>query len=217
VQLIMKANPFAKFDGYPESPAASVKMWLEDPRVVGNGWTEENIIPRIEIMWPLKGDGTTDAVTHQSRKLVFSRKQMALVYCQCDCYISAGRCEGFDLPAFDAKVMGLRLIAPAFGGPRDFLSDTDVQLGPDPEPELLVHIPHPWYMASPETRWVAHNAMDIAFAMRTAFRMKDSEQEKFPIQDYSIDAVGKRMRASLNGLAAELGFDLAAINVDTTT
>jgi hypothetical protein len=30
-----------------------------------------------------------------------------------------------------------------------------------------------------------------------------------------MDAIGKRMRESLNKLSAELGFDLAAINVDT--
>lgn len=42
-------------------------------------------------------------------------------FADADCYVTASRGEGFGLPAFDAACMGLPVIAPAFGGSRDFL------------------------------------------------------------------------------------------------
>ena len=210
VQLVMKANPFARIPGtYPESPGESLKQWLKDSRVKEQGWTTENISPRVEILWPRKEEGF--AGTTCQRQTVLTRKQMAVLYAQCDCYVSAGRCEGFDLPAFDAKVMGLQLIAPLFGGPKDFLTMSDTILGQFKD---ISYKPEPWYMAPEECRWASHNELDVALAMREAYETRKQIHLPFPAESYSIDVIGKRMRESLNKLAAELGFDLAAINVD---
>lgn len=212
VQLVMKCTPFTKLPGYPESPAESVKRWLEDPRVIANGWTAENIGRSVEIMWPKREEVLPGMYAPRMANCSLSRQQLATMYSLCDCYVSAGRSEGFDLPAFDSKVVGLSLISPLFGGPRDFLTDSDVFVSPTPE--CITYVPEEFYLPPKEARWSNHNAQELSQAMRKAYWQRNEPQVAFPTSDYTIDAVGRRMRDSLNNLARELGFDLSVINVD---
>lgn len=53
-------------------------------------------------------------------------KEMVDLHANADVYCSASRGEGLDLPAYAAKVGGRRIVTTDSGGPRDFLTETDI-------------------------------------------------------------------------------------------
>lgn len=55
-----------------------------------------------------------------------SLQQMTELHAHGDVYVSASRGEGWDLPAFEAKLAGRRVVTTDSGGPRDFLGPDDI-------------------------------------------------------------------------------------------
>lgn len=53
-------------------------------------------------------------------------RQMVDLHARSDVYCSASRGEGLDLPAYAAKLGGRRVVTTDSGGPRDFLTETDI-------------------------------------------------------------------------------------------
>lgn len=53
-------------------------------------------------------------------------EDLVAIHAQGDIYCSASRGEGLDLPAFAAKLAGRRVVTTDSGGPRDFLTETDI-------------------------------------------------------------------------------------------
>jgi glycosyltransferase involved in cell wall biosynthesis len=88
--------------GYPESAQESVTRWLDDPRVKAR-WTREQVNADVRII--------------QQR---LSARQMVQLHRTGDIYVTLSRGEGFDMPAYDAKLAAKRMIYTPSGGPESF-------------------------------------------------------------------------------------------------
>jgi hypothetical protein len=91
------------FGDYPSGPARSIHKWMEHESVAANGWTVE----------------LANQDIHFIRQRV-SAKQIQLLHDMGDVYVSLSRGEGFDMPCYDAKLAGNRLVFTPSGGPQDY-------------------------------------------------------------------------------------------------
>jgi hypothetical protein len=111
-ELYMKTNAGAPgIVGYPETPTESLRAWLADPAVIANGWTASNVAASVKIF------------TSQ-----ISEAQIVALHGHCDVYLSLSRGEGFDIPAFCAKLAGNLMVYVNSGGPADFSTPDDYEV-----------------------------------------------------------------------------------------
>jgi glycosyltransferase involved in cell wall biosynthesis len=187
VQMVLKCTAYWTGKDYPHNVSESVMHWLKSPSVIARGWTGSNVSRFINVTW--------------NRSL--PREELAELYRSCHAYLQIGRSEGFDLPAFDARVAGLRLVAMAWGGPAGFVGDDDVII----EYENF-SAPPAAYNAPEGTLW-PHPAMGaIGWAMRRAFICKETPPRPIDATLYTIDAIGAKLRSIVEPIAATVGVDL---------
>ena len=94
--------------GYPESPQESLSRWLTEPQVTARGWTIDNI--------------GRDVFLIQQR---LPAERLVALHRQADVYVTLSRGEGFDMPAFDAKLAGNLMVYTPSGGPQSFAGRHD--------------------------------------------------------------------------------------------
>ena len=194
IELVLKCSPYARVEGYPIDWVTSVAVWAEDSRVKQRGWTKDAIHRHLKVLW----------------KVQMTRAELAQLYRECDVYVSTGRAEGFDLPAFDAKLLGMRLVHANSGGPEMFHCHDDILIGP-----VDVRAPfHPMYDVCPEATWAGFNEIDVGLALGIAYERREYPVSSFDRSRYTMKAVGAVMRQSCNDLMKELGTDISGINID---
>jgi len=194
VELVLKCSPYARVKDYPADWMESVAQWVEDGRVKQRGWTKRAIHEHVRVLW----------------KVQMEREDLARLYRECDVYVSTGRAEGFDLPAFDAKLSGMRMVYANSGGPEMFHQE-----GSDVVIETTLCAPfHPMYDACPQATWANFTAGDVAEALVEAYTRRDRVVPAFDRSRYTMKAVGAVMRQSCNELLKELGTDISGVNVD---
>jgi glycosyltransferase involved in cell wall biosynthesis len=181
VELTMKYSSFGVWENYPLGPKESIVAWLLDETVRSNGWTSENVGSRIRLY-----------------NRMFSRLDLLRFFAESDIYVSAGRAEGFDMPALDAKLMGLRLVVMGHGGAEDFCTPTDV-LWDSP-----IEDAHPGY-GWKGAKWSGHRISDIQSALQMAVNMADSRQQPILAQRYSEEYVGREMLEHCMSIVNRLG------------
>jgi glycosyltransferase involved in cell wall biosynthesis len=158
---------------YPSSPDRSVHAWVKDERVVANGWTIESANRDI----------------HLIRQRV-PPEQIRLLHSMGDVYLSLSRGEGFDMPAYDAKLAGNMLVYTPSGGPQDYATDSDLVVSPCGDVPC-----HPFY------RWGDARYLDwdypaaVAVMQRARVRVLSGRWRHTPLKPiFSAAGVGHRMR-----------------------
>lgn len=175
-ELLMKTSKFApRYEGYPMDVAASARLWLSEERVAANGWDAETILPCLKVI-----QGTVPV------------EQLRGMHAWADVYVTLSHGEGFDMPAFDAKVAGNRLIYTCSGGPEDFAAPSDIRV-----PHEGRESAHPWYGWGPEAEWTKSTAEGAVAAFREA-ASRVGEPSEAVSADFSWSAVGSRMRQLLS-------------------
>jgi glycosyltransferase involved in cell wall biosynthesis len=99
-----------------------------------------------------------------------TREEMAELHASHHVYVSASRGEGWDLPAFEAKLVGNRVISTDSGGPRDFLHAEE---GDHLIPATGEVPAHPRYWWGPGATYIDYDLNEIVKAMRV---VHDTEQ-----------------------------------------
>lgn len=188
VQIILKCNPYWGAKDYPQNVSESVTYWLRDPNVIAKGWSGGRVARHFQVIW--------------NRSL--TRDEMVALYASCHAYLQIGRSEGFDLPAFDARVAGLRLVAMAWGGPADFAGSDAVRIGNFSQ----FSAPPAGYNAPEGTMWPEPALGAIQWAMRGAVMRKDHPALPLDTAPYTIDAIGGKLRSIMEGIASTVGVDL---------
>lgn len=109
-ELYVKTSQFAPdLPEYPE-PTHCVRGIVEnDAQVKANGWTLTNTMPQAVKIFQAKLPDT----------------QLVALHGLGDVYVTLSRGEGFDMPAFDAKLSRNRMIYTPSGGPQDYAHATD--------------------------------------------------------------------------------------------
>lgn len=187
--LFVKTSERAPFvRDFPISIGASTQQWLADDRVRAMGWTEQNI--------------GRDVIVATKR---ISDAALVSLHERSDCYVSLSHGEGFDMPAFDAKLSGNLMLYTPSGGPQDFAHDNDIRV--EPSGTIDAHSYYNWAEGSKYIDWEFDAAVD---GFRRAAK---AVAERVPcdsdLSAFSALEVGKGMLASLN----ELGqLDLSQVN-----
>lgn len=150
--LFLKTHGYGKWEHYP-TVEESVAKWLLDPAVQANGWTRKNYSKRLRIL---------------SKKL--SEEKIAKLHQDNNIYVSCSHGEGWDMPAFDARLAGNRLVYTGWSGPAEFAGEDDVviqkRLFDDVNMEMEpVHHGYGW---EPNAHWAACPVDRIRIALRTA-------------------------------------------------
>ena len=108
--VLKTSSRFPVTDGeYPDSPADSLAHWLDnDAAVRANGWSRESINRGVILIASF-----------------ISEEKMLALHRTGDVYLTLSRGEGFDMPAFDAKLSGNLMVYTPSGGPQDFAGELD--------------------------------------------------------------------------------------------
>lgn len=167
---------------YPE-PDESITHWLADERVKKNGWNEQQVDRLIRIV---------------SKKV--SAEDLNRIHLTNNIYVSAGLGEAWDLPAFDARLAGNRLVYVGYGGPEEYAAVQDVKA-----PWFNLVPVHPGYLWESDARWAEVTAEQLAAAMQgvepPTARMVPPEL----YQQYSLQAVGRLMESRIQRLTESQG------------
>lgn len=167
--LLIKTSGFGgQWSNYPD-PEESVQFWLEHPAVVSNGWTAEALDRRVRII--------SERITEADIEALHQRNNI---------YVSSGLGEAWDIPSFDAKLAGNRMVYVGFGGPEDFASEGDVRVPFDMGPV------HPGYDWEPDAQWAKVRTEDMAAALRTAEPQRRMTPPEY-CRQFSYQATGQRM------------------------
>jgi glycosyltransferase involved in cell wall biosynthesis len=189
--LTIHSKPFWGVEGYPCTPEESRYQWLQDEDVKANGWTQESYDKHILVNWnELK-----------------TRQEMADMYAAHHVYVSPGRAEGFDLCAFDGKVAGHLMVYVPNGGPEDFATDTDVRVMVD-----VASRPPKQYNAPKGVMWPDPTAAEYAHAFQNAVEKIATSLTPFDRRPYRLDAVGKKLAASVLALARDHDLDVERLD-----
>lgn len=175
-QLVIKTSKYApKFKDYPSHVGESVRKWLEDERVRANGWNESTIHPSIRMI-----------TEHVPAEKIVTLHEWA------DCYVSLAHGEGFDMPAFDAKIAGNRLVYTASGGPEDFAAEDDIAVPFEGhEPADL------WYEWGEQAKWTKSTAENAVASLKKAADLVGKAATPVNAERFSAENVGARMRELL--------------------
>lgn len=159
--------------GYPESPRECLARLLEDERVKARGWRYDNV--------------NSDVVIIQQR---LTEGQIFQMHRQGDVYVTLSRGEGFDMPAFDAKLSGNLMVYTPSGGPQSFASTQDVMvLGSGSVPC------DPFYRWG-DARYLDYD-LDEAVAALSAAKLeieREGPRADNPMKGFRAEAVGAKMR-----------------------
>jgi hypothetical protein len=120
--FLLKSGAFASGAvGYPKTALASVRHWMtHDARVRDSGW-------RWEDSWTAREAAA--ALGQQGLKIFevkLSDEHLRRFHEMGDVYVSLSHGEGWDMPAFDAKLAGNLMVYTPSGGPQDFAGDKDL-------------------------------------------------------------------------------------------
>lgn len=184
--------------GYPQGPAQAAQALLQDQDVLARGWTEASVSKHVQVV--------------EKR---YTAEQMVKLHSACDVYLSLSRGEGFDMPAFDAKLAGNLLVFTPSGGPQDYAGPQDLEV-----PMEGKRLRHPFYDDWEEDACYGdYHVNDAVKVMRLAAQRL---REGFPdgmkhhshyagaaramrMSQYEAETVGKTMLSHLEELLAPTG------------
>lgn len=181
--LLIKTSEFGhEWSGYPPMEE-SLRFWLGDPRVQEQGWTEAQADRLVRII---------------AKKIPL--EELKRIHAMNNIYVSSGLGEAWDLPAFDAKMAGNRLVYVGFGGPEDYAEPQDVRV--DWSEYTTVH---PGYLWEPEAQWAKVSVEQLMKGLRAAQPAEERLVPRSYCSKYSRHAVGLLMKRNIQELAEELG------------
>lgn len=186
-QLMLKISGLRQaVDGFPASPLAYIKRLLLDPELQDRGWTLETVGRYVSVV---------------DRRL--TAEQLRKFHELGDVYVSLSRGEGFDIPAFEAKLAGNRLVFTPSGGPQDFAATSDFLV-----PATGAVRCHPMYHWEPDAEYLDYQVEDAVAALRAAAAAvvaAPGGRSGDPVpSEYTADAVGAAMRRNLSELVEPL-------------
>jgi glycosyltransferase involved in cell wall biosynthesis len=180
--LFIKTSKFGdKFENFPNAEECR-NYWLDDVKVKANGWSQDNVQTKLRIF---QGKLTEEQIQQLHRKN--------------NIYVSQGYGEAWDIPAFEAKLAGNRLIYTDWGGPTEYASEEDIALS------WQWSMVHPWYGWEPDAMWADVPMTSVVDAMKKASPTIDREIDPSIVKRCSRHSVANRIRADIEALLTELG------------
>ena len=183
--LMLKTSEKAPpFEDYPSSPMLALSRWLSDEQVAKNGWDPDSVKRGVYLI---------------CRRL--TGQQMVELHRMGDCYVTLSRGEGFDMPAFDAKLSGNLMVYTPSGGPQMFAGECDERVKQSGTVAC-----DPFYGWPEDATYLDYNLCDAVSALRrAAATVRDGCRVRgMDLGPFAAQHVGERLRSILENLAGEL-------------
>lgn len=164
VTLTIKTSP-GTWKGYP-SPEESIAWWLKR----FDYWSERRLSAHVEI--------------DQRR---YPRSRILKLHFDNNIYVSASHGEAWNLPAFESKLAGNRLVHIPWGGTADFGAPDDVSVRFEMEPVAGI------YGWEPDAQWASVTIDELAASLRRAKAPEAFIRPEHYERTFSFDAVGGKM------------------------
>lgn len=177
-ELRLKTGPWRFHRGFPEPEQVIASEFLL-PEVRARGWTEKNWHDSIRI----------------DRRSLTRAEVVSTVHAHGDVYVSASRGEGYDLPAYEAKLAGRRVITTDSGGPRDFLGDNDILI--PATGQVPVHRDYVRLFGWETHATYADYPLDALVAAFVRARSEPVRGDDWPREKFTALAVGDAIRVWL--------------------
>lgn len=180
--LLLKTHEWGAWKDYP-SVAQSVDFWLGTAAVRANGWTPENFSRNVAIV--------TKKLPDEALYLLHKKNNI---------YVTCSHGEAWDLPAFDAKAAGNRLVYTGWGGAEDYAdpgSDYMISLNTELEP---VHSGYGW---ESDACWKTCTVEEIRKALRASEPPARRVLPPELVRRFGFRAVGSLMLRSIEELSGE--------------
>jgi hypothetical protein len=143
--LFIKTYEWGSWENYP-SVEESITKWLAAPEVQAKGWTRKNYGKRVRVL---------------SKKI--PDEKIAQLHRDNNIYVTCSHAEAWDIPAFDARCAGNRMVYTGWGGPADFAGDGDSSVWTGFVPMEPVH---PGYGWEPNARWAKCDVLSLRLSLR---------------------------------------------------
>ncbi len=175
--LTIKTSEWGSWENYA-SIADAKRECAQDPIIRGNGWTGESLRRTVQVI-----DGR------------LSSADLMLLHKRNNIYVNASHGEAWDLPAFDAKCAGNRLVHVGYGGSEDYAEPGDVTVDSEMGPV------HPGYGWEPDAQWAVYELDALVEALRAACPHEERVHPPTYYNRFSRFAVGMKMHERLGGTA----------------
>lgn len=189
-QLVLRCNGLTTpVADYPQGPREAVQALLSDPAVKARGWTAETAQKSVEILL---------------QKL--SAEDLVKLHGFGDVYITLSRGEGFDMPAFDARLAGNLVVYTPSGGPLDFCGEQDVLVpatGSAP-----CHDFYAWEAGATYLDFSLSDAVEALRKARLAARQPslfNQDEQMKRLDSFRAETVGQQMLQNLRDLVGPEG------------
>jgi glycosyltransferase involved in cell wall biosynthesis len=191
--VIERKNPLGAIEAFTRAFAPGEGPQLVLKTINGNRWPEHAELLRTVIA------ERPDIVLYDT---YLSEEDQSALVAACDCYVSLHRAEGLGLTLADAMALGKPVIATGYSGNLDFMNDDNSFLVPFEYTTVPPGVPA--YPAG--ARWAEPDVDDAAEIMRrlagdpTLGVKVGARARRDVLERWSVDAVGRRMRARLEGV-----------------
>jgi glycosyltransferase involved in cell wall biosynthesis len=181
-ELFLRVNALVtQVVDFPQTPTVVVHQALGHGSVRANGWTIHNV--NLGVKWI--------AARLPAARLVD-------LHAVGDVYVTLSRGEGWDLPAYAAKLAGNLLVYTPSGGPQDFAGPADVRVEPSGTMPC-----HPFYRWNTDACYLDFELDAAVVGLQEAARRVATHDRASPDRDLSMfaaPAVGERMRRCISEL-----------------
>jgi glycosyltransferase involved in cell wall biosynthesis len=129
-----------------------------------------------------------------------SDSELLSLHKACDCFVLSSYGEAWSYPAFDAMALGKSVIAPAVGGPEEYLDDGNNAYLVEGEYVPCIGSMDTFnYLNTGREKWYSIDINNLRWAMREMFNKRELREAYRPNhRDYSFEKIGKRMVEAIN-------------------
>ena len=206
-EIYIKTSVFSRsFESYPSTWLGSVRHWMvNDLKVTENGWRFPG--PDTGQIDPDEARGIQKALGFMGVKIYDTRlsvEQMLGLHGACDVYLSLSHGEGWDMPAFDAKLAGNLMVYTRSGGPQDYADENDLVV------PIRGRIPaHQIYRWPEGSTYIDHDDELVETLMKQAaeYVRMGEERAVANLERFRAESVGKLMLKYARELADNLPGD----------
>jgi glycosyltransferase involved in cell wall biosynthesis len=177
--LFVKTHEWGGWEGYPRVNEC-IEQWLATPEVQAKGWTRQNCDQHVRLI---------------TRRL--SEEKLVQLHRDNNIYVTCSHGEAWDLPAFDARCAGNRLVFTGFGGAEDYAGREDVAIW---EGDPVLEPVHPGYGWEADGQWASCPVEKIRAALRAAQPPKRRMHPPDLYERFGFPAVGARMEQRIKVL-----------------
>lgn len=121
-----------------------------------------------------------------------TREEMAQLHADHHVYLSTSRGEGWDLPAFEAKLVGNRVISTDSGGPRDFIHAHEGDHLIETTGEILAH---PRYWWGEGATYIDYDLDEIVAALRSVYMTEQPPLTLDNLEKFRQKSIGQQIKS----------------------